>query len=65
MNSEYDERVKALTGFEPAPRDLRECTTCGQKGHYYYECNDGAFLKMADALAIGLGGRSDNGSGSV
>lgn len=52
--SKHDERVNELTGFVPADRSKRECTSCNGKGHYYYECNDGAFLDMAEGLAIGL-----------
>lgn len=52
--SEQDKRVNKLTGFKPADRGQRICTTCGQGGHYYYECNGGAFLKMADGLVEGL-----------
>ncbi len=52
--SEQDKRVNTLTGFIPADREKRQCVSCGQKGHYYYECNDGKFLKAADALVDGL-----------
>lgn len=52
--SEQDIRINKLTGFTPADRSIRECVSCGQKGHYYYECNGGEFLKMADALVEGL-----------
>lgn len=52
--SEQDKRVNKLTGFQPAERSIRECTSCGTKGHYYYECNNGEFLRMTDALVEGL-----------
>lgn len=52
--SEQDKRVHKLTGFEPADRSKRECVSCGKKGHYYYECNNGSFLRAADALVEGL-----------
>ncbi len=48
--SESDKRVNKLTGFIPAERSERECVQCGQKGHYYYECNNGQFLKVTDIL---------------
>jgi len=48
--SEHDKRVQALTGFTPAPREKRHCVMCDQPGHYYYECNGGAFLGACDAL---------------
>lgn len=52
--SQQDKRVNKLTGFKPADREKRGCVSCGQKGHYYYECNGGQFLKAADALVDGL-----------
>lgn len=48
--SEQDKRIHNLTGFTPASREERQCTSCGQKGHYYYECNGGEFLKLCDAM---------------
>lgn len=52
--SEQDKRVNKLTGFEPADRKKRQCVSCGQNGHYYYECNEGQFFKAADALVDAL-----------
>lgn len=52
--SEQDIKVNNLTGFTPADRSERECISCGQKGHYYYECKNGEFLKMAEMLVEGL-----------
>ena len=52
--SKQDKQVNKLTGFEPAERSIRSCTTCGKSGHYYYECNGGEFLNMANALCQGL-----------
>lgn len=52
--SAADHRVYELTGFIPADRSVRQCITCGKSGHYYTECNNGEFLKMADALVTGL-----------
>ena len=51
--SPQDHRSYELTGFIPGKREDRECVSCGQKGHYYYECG-GDFFKMVDALVEGL-----------
>jgi hypothetical protein len=52
--SEQDKRIHKLTGFTPVEKSLRQCTSCNEKGHYYYECNNGQFFKDADALISGL-----------
>lgn len=64
MENEYsktDKRVEELTGFKGAlPRSKRACTSCGEDGHYYYECNGGAFLDACEDLALGLSLMQDN-----
>ena len=42
--SKKDKVIYELTGFKPAKKEKRECTSCGKKGHYYYECKDVIFV---------------------
>jgi len=53
--SEADIDAWRLTGVKPAPPEQRQCVMCKEKGHYYYECNNGEFYRsLGDYFGLNI-----------